>query len=155
MRSLIMPGKAWAVRGRTLGIIVAALSGVIVGCGGGTGVASQRVHAVTGKVELPDGKPLAGGTVYFVPKDGVVVSEGRLDSDGKFTLVTGGSGDGAPAGEYRIRVEPADKSLLSAGQSNGAKKRLPFNRKYLDEDTSNLTAVVKEGANDVGAIRLR
>jgi hypothetical protein len=119
------------------------------GCGAGDAPRWQTVHAVTGKVVLANGKPLNGGAVYFVPADGAVMSEGKIAPDGSFSLLTGGSGAGAPAGEFKVRIEPPDASVLAIRRTPGSGKGLPFPARYLDEDTSGLTVVVKSGANDL------
>ena len=54
----------------------------------------------------PIGKPLCSGWVYFVPKgDLSITPSAKIASDGTFSLVTGGSGEGAPAGDYKVRIE--------------------------------------------------
>ena len=125
------------------------------GCGAEDGAVKQvTVYPVKGSVALADGKPLKGGKVYFVPKDGALTSEGKIGPDGTFTLETGGSGAGAPAGEYKVRVEPEDTSLL-AGKKAAKGKTLPFATKYLDEDSSTLTATVKADPNQLEPFRLK
>ena len=60
---------------------------------------------------LADGKPLTGGWIYFVPKgDLPVTPSGVIGPDGTFSLVTGGSGEGAPPGDYKVRVESPQSS---------------------------------------------
>ena len=64
------------------------------------------MYQVNGKVLLADGKPLSGGWISFVPKgDLAVTPSGEIRPDGTFSIATGGSGDGAPPGEYKVRVE--------------------------------------------------
>ena len=50
---------------------------------------------------------LSGGWIYFVRKAGdlPVTPSGVIGPDGTFSLVTGGSGEGAPPGEYKVRIE--------------------------------------------------
>ncbi|MDR3634103.1 MAG: carboxypeptidase-like regulatory domain-containing protein [Isosphaeraceae bacterium] len=125
------------------------------GCGADDGgVKKVTVYPVKGSVVLADGKPLSGGKVYFVPKDGALTSEGKIGSDGTFALVTGGSGEGAPPGDYKVRVAPEDTSLL-AGKKAAKGKALPFPSKYLDEDSSGLTATVKADPNQLEPFRLK
>lgn len=135
-------------------LICGALLVPFGGCGATDGgIQKQTVYPVKGSVVLSDGKPLAGGKIYFVPKDGVVAAEGKVESDGTFTLATGGSGEGAPPGSYKIRLEPADASAL-AGKKVASSKALPFPSKYLDEDGSGLTATVKAEPNQLEPFRL-
>ena len=132
-----------------------ALLACVVGCQSGDGsVQKVAVYPVKGSVVLADGKPLKGGKVYFVPTDGAVTSEAKIGGDGGFALETGGSGEGAPPGQYKVRVEPEDTSLL-AGKKAAKGKALPFPAKYLDEDSSGLTATVKADTNQLEPFRLR
>src|SRR4051794_38794960 len=65
-----------------------------------------KVYPVKGKVLLADGSPLKEGHVWFVPtKDSVLNSYGDISADGSFTLNTGSSGEGAPEGEFKVRIE--------------------------------------------------
>jgi hypothetical protein len=132
------------------------LLATLAGCGDGTGGPAPvvTVYQVKGKVLLPDNKPLSGGVVYFVPKDGAMTSEGSIRPDGSFSLVTGTSGEGAPPGDYKIRIEPADPSLLPNRNSHNRKK-LPFPNKYLDEDSSGLLVTVKPESNVLDPITLK
>ena len=87
------------------GLIAVALVGM-AGCGKSDSLPSLKVYEVRGKVLLPDGKPLSGGFIYFVSKgDLPVTPSGVIGSDGTYSLVTGGSGEEPPPGEYKIRVE--------------------------------------------------
>lgn len=140
---------------KLLALICSALLVQLGGCGTSDGgVQKQTVYPVKGSVVLADGKPLSGGKIYFVPKAGAVMSEGTVGSDGAFALETGGSGEGAPAGDYKVRVEPADASALSTKKASTG-KALPFARKYLDEDASGLTATVKAEPNQLEPFRLK
>lgn len=130
------------------------LGASVAGCGGAYDAPPRlSVHEVTGQVLLADGKPLQGGTVYFVPRDGVVNSEGKIGGDGGFSLITGGSGEGAPEGEYKVRIEPADVSRFTV--KTPRRKRPPFPPRHLDEDTSGLTARVKAGTNALAPFILK
>ncbi len=114
---------------------VVAMGLALAGCGGERGPDLGSSYPVRGKVVLPDGKPLAETRVNFKgPAYGVATT----GSDGGFQI----EGEGLPAGEYRIYLE---------GGARGGKRSmaLPYPTKYLDEDASDLKAVVKsEGPND-------
>lgn len=143
--------------GRLAAMIAAVLTN-LAGCGGGSGAPPVvTVHEVKGQVLLADGKPLGGGRIYFVPKDGTTTSEGVIGADGTFSLTTGNSGSGAPPGEYKVRIEPDDPSLLAIhkGRPGSQAKKLPFPKKYLDEDSSELTAKVEPKANALEPFRLK
>ena len=86
----------------TLSLAVAA------GCGSGNPLSGQTLYPVKGKIVLHDGKPLAAGRVGFFVATKSTLSIGRPSSramaDSTFKSP---SGDGLPAGEYRVVVEPA------------------------------------------------
>jgi len=98
-------------------------------------------------VDRADGSPLPGGIVTFVPGDvNAPKAAGPIARDGTFTLNTDGIAPGAPAGDFRVRIELDPEAGLSAF---GRKKGLPFPAKYTKETTSRLTATVQtEGTND-------
>jgi hypothetical protein len=131
------------------GVLVAVWAGVS-GCSNSQALPVLTVYEVKGKVLLADGKPLADGWIYFVPKgDLTVTPSGRIGTDGSFSINTGGSGEGAPAGDYKIRVE---SPLYQAAQK--AKKPLyPF--KYTDEDSSGIVITVKPAANQLEPLVLK
>jgi hypothetical protein len=110
---------------------------------------------VKGQVVLRDGRPLGKGRVAFVQTQApYLVSSGVLERDGSFTLTTGDSGAGAPAGEFKVRVEPdGPPPIVQAGR--GDSRTLPFPPKYLDEDSSGLKVTVKPEANKLAPFVLR
>jgi hypothetical protein len=120
---------AWAV--------AVALSSLLAGCGGDESKAPNlgSYYPVTGKVTLPDGKPLASASVVFI---GPVTANTTTQSDGTFTFKAGKEGgkDGLPVGDYKIRLE---------AEAKGTAKHpiLSIPAKYGDEDGSGLTATVK------------
>jgi hypothetical protein len=131
------------------GLVLALWAGV-AGCGQSDSLPKLKVYEVKGKVLLADRKPLTTGWVYFVPKGELTITpNGVIGSDGTFSLTTGGSGEGAPAGEYKVRIEapgfqPAQKS------KNG-----PFPSKYTDEDSSGLVITVRPEPNQLEPFLLR
>ncbi len=121
---------AWAV---ATGLVAA-----LAGCGDGSNIRSATFYPVKGKVTLPDGKPLGGVRVLF---SGPAITNATTESDGTFTVK--GDKDGLPAGDYAVRLE-----ILEL-KGTAKKPELPFPKKYLDEDTSDLKAkVTPEGPND-------
>jgi hypothetical protein len=104
-------------------------------------------YPVSGKVLRADGSPLPGGLVTFVPKDAKAPkATGPIARDGSFSLNTEGIAPGAPAGDFKVRVELDPEADMSAF---GTKRGLPFPAKYTKETTSGLTATVQaEGTNE-------
>ena len=137
--------QAW----RRNGLLVAIWM-VLAGCRNADSLPSLTVYEVKGKVLLADGKPLSSGWVYFVPKgDLTITPSGTIGPDGSFSLITGGSGDGAPPGEYKVRIESTGVHLAQK-----SKKRLfPF--KYTDEDSSGLVVTVRPEANQLEPFQLK
>ena len=115
------------------------LFGFLAGCG--DLVSSEAtVYPVNGKVLLADGKPLTTGRVEFIPVKGGMPASGDVGADGSFSLKTGSGQEGAPAGDYKVRLEPTTLAAKKAGKSLS----FPFPAKYADEDANTgLTATVK------------
>jgi len=135
---------------RSSGLIVVVLVG-LAGCRKSDSLPVLQVYEVKGKVLLPDGKPLTGGWIYFVAKGGdlPVTPSGVIGSDGTFSLLTGGSGEGAPPGDYKIRVEAPQ---LRTSQKS---RKQPFPFKYTDEDSSGLIRTVRAEPNQLEPIQLK
>jgi hypothetical protein len=128
------------------------------GCGGTSAIEPQALYVTKGKVVLADGRPLSSGKIEFVPLQAKVAETiGEINPDGSFTIKTHDldQGEGASVGDYKIRIRPGRKDLVRRGASLVVdRSRLPFNAKYLDEETSQLTATVKPGPNELPPFRL-
>jgi hypothetical protein len=138
----------WGFRGLT-GLVVAVCAG-LAGCGTSDSLPVLKVYDVKGKVLLGDGKPLSSGSIYFVPKgDLPITPSGVIGPDGTFSLVTGGSGEGAPPGEYKVRIESRQF------QANGKVGKPRFPDRYNDEDSSGVLITVRAESNQLGPILLK
>lgn len=116
--------------------------GGLGGCGGSdlpsVGV---ETYPVAGKVVRADGSPLPGGIVTFVSSDPKAPrASGPIAGDGTFSLNTEGIAPGAPAGDFKVRIELDPEGDMRSLQS---KRGRPFPAKYLKESTSLLTATVE------------
>ncbi len=140
------------VRPVILSALVMAIAAGITGCSGSNSLPSLTVYEVKGKVVLADGKPLPGGIISFVPKGELPVTPSSvIGPDGTFSLVTGGSGEGAPEGQYKIRVEAPEFQ-----QADGKSRKRPLiPPKYTDEDSSQLEITVRAESNQLEPIVLR
>ena len=87
---------------------------VVPGCA--TKEEMPKTYAVTGKVVLKNGKPLAGGTISFISvKDEEQRAYGEIAKDGTFTLDTVALTSkarserlaGAVEGEFRVNIRPS------------------------------------------------
>ncbi|MCI0455903.1 MAG: hypothetical protein L0Z62_02845 [Gemmataceae bacterium] len=119
--------------------VAALLLSAIAGCGSG-------LHPVRGKVTLDDGKPLTKGLVIFEGKQGekTVMARGVIQTDGSYRLSTHTPGDGAPPGKYRVLIAPMED--VDAPDNE---RRLAFDSRYTDFNTSGLEFEVQAGDNDI------
>jgi hypothetical protein len=140
------------LRLRGLSGLILAVGAGLAGCHSSDSLPVLKVYEVKGKVLLADGQPLSGGWIYFVPKGDLPLTPSSvIGSDGTFSIVTGGSGEGAPAGDYKVRVEAPQ---LQQGTSK-SKKKPPFPFKYSDEDSSGLVITVRAESNQLEPILLK
>jgi len=112
----------------------------LAGCGGQNGnpFGGLQRHAVKGKVLLADGKPLTTGHVVFLSDAPPASGSADIGSDGAFEFKNP-SGDGLPEAKYKVHITLGP----TAGNASGGRAAKPaFASKYLDEDTSGLTATV-------------
>jgi hypothetical protein len=128
--------KSASLRSHTL--IVAFLLASVAGCEKNP-LASVKLYSVKGKVLLADGKPLSSGHVVFVGNESMITTSANIESDGSFQIKSD-SGGGVPEGAYKIRIEGGSGT---DGKASGKPKGgLPFDKQFLDEDASKLTATV-------------
>ena len=134
------------ISGRPLPRLAAWALIALAGCVDPDAGPSVRTYPVKGKVVLPDGKPLADGTVVFVPSGAEgVQAAGKIGPDGGFALTTRKEGDGAAAGTYKVRIDGA----TALATPKGAKVKGAGLGIFADEDSSGLTATLKAGSNDL------
>ncbi len=125
------------------------------------------VYPVKGKVTLK-GVPLADALVIFeltaAPSSGggttTIRSTGRTDKDGNFQLMTYQGNDGAPAGNHLVGISgmpPRSEANIFDMPKGSIAKGNPDRLKgrYVDPKSSGLTAVVKEGENEIPVFDLK
>jgi hypothetical protein len=123
---------------------------------GDKGIAALPHHPVKGKVILPDGKPLTTGRVVFVSTTNATEFSGDLGADGSFSMKTP-AGEGLPEGKYLVRLDTEAPTTGQVSKGKPASRKgvsLPFPAKYADETTSDLTATVKAGDNQLEPFKL-
>ena len=78
--------------------------------------------------------------------------------DGKFKLTTFETYDGAPAGQYNVMVRWGPRPQSAAGEARPERGKRPPDRlrgRYMNPQTSGLTATVEEQATEVPAFELQ
>jgi hypothetical protein len=105
------------------------------------------LYPVHGRVLL-DGKPMAGAMVILHPVDDVGLNglkpRALADADGWFKIYTYSIGDGAPAGQYAVTVQPKKpKQPNTTAKSKGAKRQAHATEKAANRDATPVTKVAK------------
>lgn len=133
----------------TLGVIVCL---VLTGCGARPPLDNALpVHPVEGTL-THKGAPMGGALVTFYP----ITPKGpfdpapsaKADSEGRFKLTTYNTGDGAPAGEYRVTVYWPGKPRGTPNEEGD----LPpdqLKEAYADKNRSRLRATVEAKPNSI------
>lgn len=140
-------------RMRRLPRITVWLAAALIAVAGGCGKGREPVYPVTGQV-LVKGAPADGAFVVFHPQDTAEKEPPRpfatTDADGTFRLTTFATGDGAPAGKYRVTVvwRPKPTSSLAPEGPDRLKGR------YEKAETSGLQAQVEKKATTLEPFRL-
>ena len=161
---------------RAMAVLAVAASFVMTSCGVDDGLG--RRYPVSGTVTYND-QPLEKGVISFIPEDSKegVGATGAIEG-GKYILSTGGSGDGARAGKYKVTITAKEdasaaaeaafqkarasvkgKDLSGAGEVKvipkqfmtkaAAEAKSLIPTGYGDVRTTNLTAEVKEQSNTI------
>jgi hypothetical protein len=112
------------------------LSGCMGGGEGNNAFLGMQRYPAKGKVLLADGKPLTAGRVVFLTDTPPGSAATDIGSDGSFEF-KGASGEGLPEAKYKVHIAPAPPKT-----NRPTSTRPAFASKYLDEDTSGLTATV-------------
>ena len=98
------------------------------------------MYPVHGRVLL-DGKPMAGAMVILHPAGDVGLNGLRpralADADGWFKIYTYVIGDGAPAGNYAVTIQPKRlKQLHTTAKSKGAKRQAHASERATNPDAT-------------------
>jgi len=117
-------------------LVVLPTVAIFVGCGSDR---PDRVP-VSGQV-LIDGQPLGGGTIRLYPASARPATA-RIGPDGRFTLKTFETGDGAVLGTHPVTV-------ASIEEFSDTKRRWLVPKKYADPGTSGLTATIDDATDSL------
>lgn len=120
------------------------LASLLVGCD--SQQEGPKLVPVSGKI-MVNGKPLPMVGVSFRPdkskgNTSVYHPGGAADQNGRYELVAAAK-PGAPPGWYNVVIFP---NTPSPGSSGVPKVTEPFNKKYSNPKTTDLSVEVKEGA---------
>ena len=129
-----------------------AITGLCVGAAGCGGGPPQPV-AVRGQITYY-GRPLAGGTVTFVPAELGPPATGQIQPDGQYALTTFRPGDGALPGRYAVMVIAVGDTAGRLPDEANPPAALLVPRKYASHRTSDLTVDVGT-TNNVFHIELK
>jgi hypothetical protein len=128
----------------TLWLLPAALA-LLAGCDSGD---RQKTAVVKGKVTYRS-KPVAGGTVTFVPDAGGPPATGEIKPDGTFTLTTYKSGDGAVLGKHKVFIAAMEDMSDKLPEQRSPTPAATIPLKYTSLATTPLTAEVGDKENAV------
>lgn len=101
------------------------------------------------------GKPIANAELAFLPTDAeapdAVRPKAKTAADGKFEVWTYQSGDGIPAGTYKVTIVH-NEVAVSKGTIVAKPNSLPA--KYARFDTTDLSVPITAGENELPAFEL-
>lgn len=134
--------------GRAFALALALLA--IAGCGPTD--TRPAVHPTTGRVRV-DGQPAKDVYILFVPADAAAPRPTAVtDDQGNLVVTTYATGDGAPAGDYKLAVEwPA--MVNQFGRVQRGKDQL--NGRFKDPATSKWAVTIVPGPNTLPDIDVR
>lgn len=127
----------------------------VVGCSGYSGPMADLEKTVPAQgVVTYQGEPLENYQVTFYPTDGRRPASGKTSADGRFTLGTNASNDGAPPGTHKVSVvyvgpeSTAEPGKEEPGPLPPPKVVVPD--KFANPETSEITQTIPaSGATDL------
>ncbi|NQT36376.1 MAG: hypothetical protein HQ581_02740 [Planctomycetes bacterium] len=128
---------------------IACVAAVLIagGCGSGK---ELPLGKVSGQVTY-QGKPVTDAIVHFLPENGASAATGVVDSEGRYTLSTHETGDGAVIGKHKVWFSKQDPPGGAAPAASDESSLLP--EKYRGEKNCakdpKLTIEVKSGSNTI------
>lgn len=108
-------------------------------------------YEVTGRISYADGSPFTapGFVVAEGEADGrPVMARSTISPDGTFLLAGRNEHEGMLAGRYRLRLIPP-RGVGDASIDDPGAPQLPFDRRFLDFDTSGLTFEVGPDSSEL------
>ena len=136
----------------TQAISVLVVAVLLSGCGSGL----PATAPVSGLMLL-DGKPVAKASVVFIPKGGGRTGTGETDENGRFTLTTFETDDGALVGMHSVCVTKREITVLGYAPTDNpqdgtstaimrlkTQERFDVPKQYAAPQTSGIEVDVKE-----------
>jgi hypothetical protein len=137
--------------GRTLSALASVvLALTVLGCGGNGRLPTAPV---SGTVTF-ESAPVPTGSLLFVPEGGGPSAQGNIDAEGRYTLGTYTTNDGAILGRFKVMITAFTQPTGGTGLPEDAIKgdAAPISlisEVYGDLENSGLTATVVKGKNVV------
>lgn len=144
-------------------IAITCTCAMLAGCGGGGGKVPNPAEQakVSGSI-LKDGKPVkVDSLVTFFCQEKSAMATGKVDAQGKFSLVAADPGVGIPAGRYKVEVRPplppvqstksADYTKMMSGGAQAAPPAdaaAEIATKFQSLETSGIALDVKPGPDN-------
>lgn len=118
---------------------------LVVGCGeGGSGPPPKpEGFKVSGKLLLPNGSPVTGGTLNLRPETGLHGATAQVQADGSFTLLESGT-ESVVAGKYFVYVRTTNDDMA---------KKIPEKYQESSEDVD--SDVVLDITGDTSTLEIR
>lgn len=147
--------RSWMVRYASL-VTLCMAAMTVAGCSGEGTKGRPKVSPVSGTVKY-NGNPVVGASISFAAEGSPRFATGTTDAQGKYSLTTFDTNDGAVVGKHTVTITqtgsgagvkkpeqmtPSDMIALGP-QANVSQSQLPA--KYADPKTSDLTRTVVEG----------
>ena len=139
----VIPAVAFSSSVLLLAVWLTVATAALTGCGR----RGNELAPIGGQVAYR-GKPLAFGSVMFLPKSGPP-APGIIQPDGTFKMTTRGLGEGASVGKNRVRVvcfESQDPSSSMFGSEILGRPLIP--KKYSSWEISGIEINVRSGVNE-------
>lgn len=112
----------------------------------GCGDSGLETAPVRGKISYR-GKPLATGTILFMPEGDKPSATGEIQPDGSYSLTTYSANDGAVLGKHKILITAIEDQSNKLPEDRNPAPALIIPARYNNFATSGLTAEVKPSEN--------
>lgn len=131
-------------------VLVTTFSVAVIGCGSSGEPDLRIIPEVTGKVLLPKGVPLKGGTLLLRPAGGLRPAvSAAINSDGSFTIDGTLAMKPVVSGDYQVYVvfDKEDKH-------RNLRSQVPKKYQRVSDDESDLYVTIDEGSTEL-VVKLR